>query len=189
MTDASRPGLEELRNSINGFEAIKCGMRHEAVQRVAGSIEPLPNEIVDHGFLRCEYCPRERRQKHVACAHTNARNVMLDAVRTLQDDDKLPVDQRRPQDLTQLNDDLVQLDVSIFQLDQRRSDIELEHAEIARQVCQAQAAGRDDVPLKQQYNDIGAEITRMESLHDEYVDQAAAIRDQLLARLNSALDP
>lgn len=188
----SSPGEHELtvlRDRIATFEGVKCGMKHEGVEREQDSIQPLYNEAVDHGFQRCEYCPNPIRRTRVACAHTNARNELRDAIGILQQ--RIGEQQQTTEqtdDLRTLDERVVLLDASIFTLDLGRSEEELVNAQKADEVCQGRQAGSDFSGPQDELRQSDQLISELEAQHDEYVDQAAILRDDVLEQLNRVLE-
>lgn len=188
MTSTSHDKLIELRNKIAGFEAVKCGMKHERIAREDDSIQPLYNPVADHGLQRCEYCSPAIRRTRVACAHTLTREQLRDALATL----KLRIDEQgqdndQLDDLRALDDRVVSLDRSIIELDQCRSDEELNHGQKSEIVCQQRQASRDCSDLEVELLQIDERIAALQAQHDEFVDQSAELRDDILLCLDQAL--
>lgn len=190
MSSAGHQELIEFRKKIAGFEAVKCGMKHERIAREDDSIQPLYNSAADHGLQRCEYCSSAIRRTRVACAHTLTRQILRDAIATLESRTGQQGQGNGQKDqLRALDDRVVSLDQSIIELDMCRSDEELNHAQKSDVICQQRKAGRDCVDLEDELIQIDQKISALQTQHDEFVDQAAELKDDILFCLDQALSP
>lgn len=83
----------ELRDKVAALEAVHCHMHHEKIARERNSLRPLKDPTIDHGYQRLKYCSGAIRNRRIACAHTMARYVLLDAVAALENTDKTSKDE------------------------------------------------------------------------------------------------
>ena len=169
MTADSPESLRALRDRVASLQVTRCRMVHERVRVENGRIvrvsrgepEPIP--------VRIGLCGPEARARNLACGHTMARYVLLDAVAALHAAGRLPDAEHAP-----LRQALESVSDAIHLLDHRKG-----HAERALALAsEGDHASREES---------GAEVRRLEEEHDAYAEQVRELRSAVLAHLDAAL--
>jgi hypothetical protein len=144
---------------VAALRAPACDMAHEAIPRRPDGM-PLPSAASPSGYGRIGICAPSVRERHIGCSHTMARLVLRDALDALGGDAVLAAALR-------------DLENTVSLLDHRRYDAETDHA-------RAIAAGADGAAAR-------AVIESLVAEHRACVARVVALRDAVLARLDTAL--
>ncbi len=150
----------DLRAELARFTAPRCRMMHEQVARDRATGAPIRHPASDSGYARRPLCPAARRDTHLACGHTNARNRFLDLLAQLR------TTGRANGDLDGLIESARALDLETALLDHRKGDAELAaaRAEDADAAAAAHTA-----------------IAALEAEHDRLVDRWRELQTTALA--------
>ena len=169
--------IDQIRKELENFEFIHCGMAHEKIQRESDGISPLHDCAADHGLKRVTYCNAQVRSRRMGCAHTTARIKFLEIL------DKVPKTGLSSEKVEAWKQQVSDLDFAIIQVDQRKSDSELQHAQKSIELC--------DSPTKQA--EISADLHKLNKVidnqineHGNYLNQLKSLRDEVLEFLASA---
>ena len=155
--------LDNLITTLSGFTVPQCRMVHEQVARDPKTGTPVAHSGSDSGYARRPLCPAARRDQHLACGHTNARNRFIAILAGLD-----AGSDGHQQPIRSVLDQARQLDLETVLLDHRKGDAELAlaKAEVGRNPVAAQAAQAD--------------IAALEAEHDRLVRAWRALLDQAL---------
>lgn len=166
MTEDS---LESLRDRVASLQVTRCRMVHERVRTENGRVvcvfrgEPEPTPV------RIGLCSPEARARNLACGHTMARYVLLDAVAALHSAGRLTDAEHDP-----LRQALERASDAIHLLDHRKG-----HAEKALALAsEGDHASREGS---------AAEVRRLEEEHDACAERIRELRSAVLARLDAAV--
>jgi hypothetical protein len=160
--------LESLRDRIASLQVTRCRMFHERVRVENGAALRVYRGEVEPAVVRIGLCSPEVRARNLACGHTMARYLLLDAVRALHEAGKLPDDVHDP-----LLQTLVNVSDAIHLLDHQKGDAE-------RQLALSSEG-------KQQPSERAAKVKLLEEQHDAYAEQIRELQRAVLEHLDAAL--
>ena len=170
--------LPALRARLASFELVRCGMRHEQIQREPDGLLPLVDASVDHGFVRETYCDSAIRSSRLSCAHTTARYKLAEML------DQIPGSVRNAEQVSQWKEKISKLDMAIIEVDQKKSDAELVHARESDRVC---ASLEHAAEARQALDQISLKIRQLVSSHNAYSDQLSELLREILACIDAAI--
>ena len=167
MREITLESLGTLRDRIASLRVTRCRMFHERVRVEDGIVLRVSRGEPEPVVVRIGLCSPEVRARNLACGHTMARYVLLDAVQALHAAGMLPDDARAglQQRLTAVSD-------AIHLLDHQKGDAERQLALSCegKQPCEG-----------------AAEVRRLEERHDAYAEQIRELQGEVLAHLDDAL--
>ena len=172
--------LQEHRELVAAFTTVQCSMQHETVTSIHNTGAGTECE-------RENLCPREFRNRQLACGHTTSRNALRIAVEDVRTARQYLHTQKREQaaDITIRSSTLLrrieQLNSAIGSLDHAKGDTELHYA-IARD---AYDRGEEDSRLR--IEELENRRTRIHERHAEYILQMEELRGDILTALDSTL--
>lgn len=160
--------LQSLRDRIASLHVTRCRMFHERVRIENGAVLRVSRGKAEPALVRIGLCSPEARSRNLACGHTMARYVLLDAVHALHAAGKLPDDTRDTllQALGSVSD-------AIHILDHRKGEAE-------RRLALASEG-------KQQPSEGVAEVELLEEQHDSHAEQIRELQRAVLEHLDAAL--
>lgn len=160
--------LQSLRDRIASLQVTRCRMFHERVRTENGAVLRVYRGEPEPALVRVGLCSPEARARNLACGHTMARYVLLDAVHALHAAGKLPggVHHTLSRALGSVSD-------AIHILDHRKGEAE-------RRLALASEG-------KQQPSERVAEVELLEEQHDAHAEQIRELRRVVLEHLDSAL--
>ncbi|HEY0152801.1 MAG TPA: hypothetical protein VGB92_12445 [Longimicrobium sp.] len=161
--------LESLRDRIASLQVTRCRMFHERVRIENGAVLRVYRGEPEPGVVRIGLCSPEVRARNLACGHTMARYVLLDAVQALHAAGVLPDDEQ-----VRLQRALESASDAIHLLDHQKG-----HAE--RHLALSTEAN-------QQPSEEASEVRRLEEQHDAYAEQIRDLQREVLEHLDAALD-
>jgi hypothetical protein len=168
MRAVSPESLRTLRDQIASLQVTRCRMFHERVRIENGAVLRVSRGEPESGVVRIGLCSPEVRARNLACGHTMARYLLLDAVQALHEAGVLPDAAR-----AHLQREVESVSDAIHLLDHQKG-----HAE--RQLALSTEA-------KQQPREEAAEVKRLEEQHDAYAEQIRELRREVLEHLDAML--
>src|SRR4028119_1987478 len=93
MRTPSPESLRTLRDRIASLQVTRCRMFHERVRVENGAVLRVYRGEPEAGVVRIGLCSPEVRARNLACGHTMARYILLDAVQALHAAGVLPDDE------------------------------------------------------------------------------------------------
>src|SRR3989337_863431 len=90
MQAESLDSLRTLREQVASLRVIRCRMLHERVRVEDGAARRVSRGEPEPSLVRIGLCSPEVRARNLACGHTMARYVLLDAVQALHAAGSLP---------------------------------------------------------------------------------------------------
>jgi len=168
MQAVSLESLRTLRDRIAPLQVTRCRMFHERVRMENGAVLRVFRGEPEPGVVRIGLCSPEVRARNLACGHTMARYLLLDAVQALHAAGMLPDDEQ-----ARLQRALESVSDAIHLLDHQKG-----HAE--RQLALSSEAKQ---PLPKE----AAEVERLEEQHDAYAEQIRDLQREVLEHLDAAL--
>ncbi|HEX8452232.1 MAG TPA: hypothetical protein VF647_09065 [Longimicrobium sp.] len=169
MRAVSLESLHTLRDRIASLQVTRCRMFHERVRIENGAVLRVSRGEPEPALVRIGLCSPEVRARNLACGHTMARYVLLDAVQALHAAGMLPEDVR-----ARLQREVESVSDGIHLLDHQKGHAE-RHLALSTEAKQEPSQG-------------AAEVRRLEEQHDAYAEQIRALRRTVLAHLEAALD-
>jgi hypothetical protein len=170
MQAVSPESLRALRDQIASLQVTRCRMFHERVRVENGAVLRVSRGEAEPAVVRIGLCSPEVRARNLACGHTMARYVLLDAVQALHAAGTLPDDAH-----AHLRHALATVIDAIHLLDHEKGDAERQHA--------LSSEGKQG-PIERD-----AEVRRLEAQHDGYAAEIAELQRTILAHLDAALGP
>ncbi|HEX8671945.1 MAG TPA: hypothetical protein VF710_08660 [Longimicrobium sp.] len=161
--------LESLRDRIASLQVTRCRMFHERVRIENGAVLRVWRGEPEQAVVRIGLCSPEVRARNLACGHTMARYLLLDAVQALHAEGMLPEEAR-----ARLQREVEGVSDAIHLLDHQKG-----HAE--RQLALSAEA-------KEEPSEGGAEVRRLEEQHDAYAEQIRDLQRTVLEHLDAAHD-
>jgi hypothetical protein len=156
-------------------------MLHERVRVENGAVLRVSRGEPEPGLVRVGLCSPEVRARNLACGHTMARYVLLDAVRALHAAGRLPGDTS-----DRLRQALESVCNAIHLLDHRKGDAERQLALSSERKdgCCEGAAEEEGTSAA---SGPAAEVERLEEQHDAYAGQIGELQGAVLAHLDAAI--
>lgn len=164
--------LKSLREQIASLQVTRCRMLHERVRVVEGVVLRASRGGREPDVVRMGLCSPEARGRNLACGHTMARYVLLDAVRALRAAGILPEAAHDP-----LIEALESVGNAIHLLDHQKGEAE------RRLALASESTGSCDGAAEE----AAVEIRRLERQHDAYAEQMRELRGEVLAHLDAAI--
>lgn len=172
--------LHRHREIITSFTTVQCSMQHETVTSI-------PDAATGTECERRDLCPREFRNRQLACGHTTSRNTLRIAVEDMRSAKQyLRAQQSSGAGVSSFRSSsllarIEQLNSDIGRLDHAKGDTELLYA-IA---LDTQAKGDEDTA--EQIGVLEEKRARIHERHAQYILQMQELRDDILAALDSLL--
>lgn len=157
--------IKDIKQNIEAFELVPCGLKHELVKLDADSKRPIKHSISDKNqYQRIELCSLSDRNKRLGCAHSasNARfNRLIDQLET---DDDIVIE---------LQKNINAVIFKIYMLDHKKGDLEKEYA-----ICLDKNITTQKI--KEQLNEC---IT----LHKTYINNLKDLKNSLITLIDTML--
>jgi hypothetical protein len=161
--------LESLREQVASLQVTRCRMVHERVRIQDGIVLRAARGGREPDLVRMGLCGPEVRGRNLACGHTMARYVLMDAVRALHAAGGLADGAYDP-----LVEALESIGNSIHLLDHQKGEAERRLALASERKGPAERT-------------IAAEIKDLEEQHDAYASQMRELHASVLAHLDAAI--
>ena len=170
--------LRCLRADIATLCIVKCRMSHERVLKDDASGLPVVCRFPAGSYQRVGLCAPELRARRLGCSHTSARIKLNDAITVLgaSEGENNSADSR-------LSSEFVRLNNSIHLLDHGKGEAEKRLAGIMAEAKQGGGPADQEEKLKEAEN----EISEMEAIHDEYVEEIGRLRDRVVDEIDKLL--
>jgi hypothetical protein len=168
MQAISLEPLRTLRDQIASLQVTRCRMFHERVRVENGVVLRASRGEQETAVVRMGLCSPEVRARNLACGHTMARYVLLDAVQALHAAGMLPHAAR-----DDLHQALTTVSDAIHLLDHQKGEAE-------RQLALSSEG-------KPQPGERAAAVESLEERHDAYAEQIRELQRTVLAHLDAAL--
>lgn len=169
MTADTLESLRTLRDRVAALRVTRCRMSHERVRIENGSVLRVSRGEPEPALVRIGLCSPEARARNLACGHTMARYVLLDAVQALHTAGRLPSGA-----CDSLRQGLESVSDAIHLLDHRKGDAERDLA--------LRSEGKD-APR----GEAAAEVGRLEEQHDACAERIRELQGAVLAHLDAAV--
>lgn len=173
MRDAIISKLIEIKEKVEDLKAVKCRVNHERVLTDKETGLPLSKYIGEKVYERIGFCPREVREQRISCGHTNAPDILKNALTLLDSEGK---------DVEILRTELMNVITQIHLLDHRKGDAEKQLAILIEK--------KNNLPKKSFEKEISPArdaINDLENEHRGYVDKIAEVRDRIVAELETII--
>jgi len=181
MPADSLDSLRALRERIASLQVTRCRMFHERVRVEDGAALRVFRGEPEPSLVRIGLCGPEVRARNLACGHTMARYVLLDAVRALHAAGRLPEAAHDP-----LEQALESVCNAIHLLDHQKGEAERQLAlssEREHRPCGGAAEEEGTGAATRS----AAEVRRLEAQHDAYAEQIRELQGAVLAHLDAAI--
>jgi hypothetical protein len=181
MPADSLESLRALRERIASLGVARCRMIHERVRIENGAALRVSRGEPEPSLVRIGLCSPEVRARNLACGHTMARYVLLDAVRALHAAGRLA---EAAHDALEQALESVCNDIHL--LDHQKGDAERQLAlssEGKHRSC-GDAAQEEATSAAARS---AAEVRRLEEQHDAYAERISELQVEVLAHLDAAI--
>lgn len=172
--------LLAMRNRIGALSAVKCRMYHEKIAFDSITGLPIESYIPGADFNRVKICCHELRSQRIACAHTNARILLANAIAKLQAEDPLSVEQ-----YNEWLEELNRLDNSINMIDHRKGDLEKELAYLIKE--KPDLSSKNANLFEESATQISFKINELENHHCQIVDELEKLLNKAKLKLDLIL--
>ena len=159
--------LAEVKEKLENFQLVQCGLSHEKVRLNPETSLPIKVKISEEEiFQRRDLCPADQRKKTLGCAHSSS-NIAFE--RLIEDiaskDDTISLLKQR------LNFQISE----IYQLDHKKGDLEKARAKLMTRdlLCSERALIRNDQEIKQCI-----------ALHRSQIKNLGAIKSAIIDRID-----
>jgi len=113
--------LSEIKEKLNEFQFINCGLRHEQVLLDTATILPVLGGAIDPPtYMRVNLCNIEDRRKRLGCAHSPSNDSFNRLLDQIPGDDDV---------IAQLQKQFNEVVLKIYVLDHQKGDLEKSIAE------------------------------------------------------------
>lgn len=181
MTAESLESLRTLRDQVAALQVTRCRMLHERVRIENGSVLRVSRGESEPSLVRIGLCSPEVRARNLACGHTMARYVLLDALRAVHAAGDLPGSASDA-----LYESVESVSNAIHLLDHAKGDAEKQLAlSSERKHLASVGSGAEEAPREAAVS--AAEVKRLEEQHDACAEQIGELRTAVLARLDATL--
>lgn len=181
MTADSLDSLHALRNQVAALQVTRCRMVHERVRSENGSVLRVSRGEPEPTLVRIGLCSPEVRARNLACGHTMARYVLLDAIRALHAAGRLPSAIHDP-----LHQAVESVSNAIHLLDHQKGDAERKLAlSSERKHLSCERSTEEEAAHATMLS--AAEVKRLEEQHDACAEQIRELRVAVLGHLEAAI--
>ena len=175
--DSSLNALLDLRERLAALRVVRCRMVHERVRLEDGMPQREDRGDAEPSMVRMGLCKSEVRGRNLACGHTMARYVLLDAVHALHAAGTLSESEHAHLFLA-----VEHVANDIHRLDHRKGAAEKYLAlTLERKTLTPGGDGDDEA------THAAAEVRQIEWQHDVYAEQIRALQNVVLAHLETAI--
>ncbi|HEV2734140.1 MAG TPA: hypothetical protein VGV85_04845 [Longimicrobiaceae bacterium] len=181
MPADSLESLRALRERIASLQVTRCRMFHERVRVENGAALRVSRGEPEPSLVRIGLCSPEARARNLACGHTMARYVLLDAVRALHAAGRLPEAAHDP-----LEQALESVCNAIHLLDHQKGDAERRLALSSERKHRSRGEAAEEEAASEAALS-AAEVRRLEEQHDAYAGQIRELQGAVLAHLDAAI--
>lgn len=181
MPADSLESLRTLREQIASLRVTRCRMFHERVRVENGAVLRVSRGEPEPGLVRVGLCGPEVRARNLACGHTMARYVLLDAVRALHAAGRLPGAAHDA-----LREALESVCDAIHLLDHQKGDAERQLALSSERRHRSREGAADEEGASAAARS-AAEVRRLEEQHDAHAEQIRELQGAVLAHLDAAI--
>jgi hypothetical protein len=177
----SLESLRALSEQVASLQVTRCRMFHERVRVENGAVLRVSRGEPEPSPVRIGLCSPEVRARNLACGHTMARYVLLDAVRALHAAGRLPGAAHGP-----LEQALESVCNAIHLLDHQKGDAERQLALSSEREHRSRGEPAEEEAAGEAARS-AAEVRRLEEQHDAYAEQIRELQGAVLAHLDAAL--
>lgn len=181
MPADSLESLRALREQIASLQVTRCRMFHERVRVENGAALRVSRGEPEPSLVRIGLCGAEVRARNLACGHTMARYVLLDAVGALHVAGRLPEATHDP-----LKQALESVCNAIHLLDHQKGEAERQLALSSERKHRSRGGAAEEEGTSAA-TDSAAEVKRLEAQHDAYAEQIRELQGAVLAHLDAAI--
>lgn len=157
--------IQDIRNELDAFELVKCGLRHELVKLDAETKLPLKHtSSIETQFQRIDLCSNIIRNKRLGCAHSASNvnfNRLIDALNT--ENTEIKTIQKK------INDQIL----DIYALDHKKGDLEKEYA-----IC---------LDKQMSTQDVDKQLKECITIHSAYIDNLKTLKTNLITSIDTLL--
>jgi hypothetical protein len=181
MPADSLEALRALREQVASLQVTRCRMVHERVRVENGAALRVFRGEPEPSLVRIGLCGPEVRARNLACGHTMARYVLLDAVGALYAAGRLP---RTAHDA--LRQALESVCNAIHLLDHQKGEAERQLALSSEREHRSCGGAAEEEGMGAATGP-AAEVKRLEAQHDAYAEQVRELQGAVLAHLDAAI--
>lgn len=183
MIADSPSSLLALRARIAALHVRPCRMLHERVRQDGGAVLRVFRGEPEPVLVRVGLCSPEARARNLACGHTMARYVLLDALDALQTAGALPESTH-----ARLRRAVESVSDSIHLLDHQKGEAEKRRALAAeRKHLHTDGSTAEAAALATALAAAEAEVRRIEGEHDAYAAEVRELREVVLEHVDAAI--
>jgi len=162
--------LSEIKQNLNGFQFVHCGLSHEAVLLDRKSNLPVKNEISDENiYKRVDLCSLIDRKQRLGCAHSSANDTFNKLIDELPEKDFIIEKFRK-----QFNELIFQ----IYMLDHKKGNLEKNFAEAIDPSNSCELSS----------SNIQKELDACKHTHSIHIDQLSEIRSCIIQRIDKLIE-
>lgn len=161
--------IASFLNDCIGLQCLKCSLFHEKVQGIKGNLKT--NSSLQHHtvFKRIGLCDYDLRRKNLTCAHTTARNHLINLIK------QLPDEQVCADTKAKWTGEIKDIEFEIIKLDISKSDSELELANLTEDL-----AGIKSPKEQQRYAQLQLQINQIISDFHRVVERMSVLKQRII---------
>ncbi len=172
MNAAELEKFSELYERIARLKAVKCRLAHERILYDKETNLPIPEDLPDEiSYQNIGFCPREIRAERIACGHTMARYLLVNALTLLESNGV---------ETKNLRDDLDEATNNIHRLDHEKGFAEKRLAQLMEKKY-----SEPDNDLNGEIEQAKNAIKDVENLHSVYAEKIGSVRDSIISEMRS----
>ncbi len=180
MPADSLESLRALREQVASLQVTRCRLLHERVRVENGAALRVFRGEPGPSLVRIGLCGPEVRARNLACGHTMARYVLLDAVGDIHAAGRLPDATHDP-----LRQALESVCNAIHLLDHQKGEAERQLALSSEGMHRSCGGSAEEEGTGAATG--SAEVRRLEAQHDAYAEQIRELQGVVLAHLDAAI--
>lgn len=176
--------IDKVIKKLKELKVENCEMSHELIKREPDSIMPvtstLPNDSI---YLRGNLCKKDKRN-HLGCAHTMCRSTAINLIDDLIK--QFPQTKKMGKDYIS---SIKTIEWDIIQIDTKRQDAELIHANISKKICETPNADLDTKSnLNTQLDQAANNINKLINEHNKENEKIKKLHSNLINQLTTMID-
>lgn len=161
--------LTEIKQNLNSFQLIQCGLSHEAVQLDSKTNLPIMTGAIDKQFYkRVALCNLKDRKQRLGCAHSSANDKFNKLIDRLPENDEV---------IKKLKKEFNDVVLQIYMLDHKKGDLEKKYAELLV-LCDSSILTSSGIQK---------EFDSCKLTHKKYINQLSYIKSGIIERIDEMI--
>lgn len=166
MTNIS---LSEIRQNLNEFQLIQCGLKHEGVILDSKTHLPLKTgPLNEEIYKRVDLCNLKDRNQRLGCSHSFANSAFNRSIEELSKKDPI---------VEKLKEQFNEIVLKIYLLDHKKGNLEHTFAETLEINSSCELSS----------SDVEKELDTCVQIHSEYINQLGNIKSDIIQHIDAII--